>query len=89
MRTSLNNLKLAEEYIEGKLDAGEAAVFEARLILDAELRNDIEYLQRSYKVIRYCGRKLLKNRIEEIHHKLFQHSQYSDFRNNIMKLFGR
>lgn len=89
MRTSLNNLRLAEEYLLGKVSTGDALVFEARLIINPELQQDVDAQRLVYKLVREYGRRELKLELENVHQELFTDPKHRSFRKRVMKWFRK
>jgi len=79
------------EQIEAHLlrlsEPGEALVFEARLLLDPELRDKMNWQQKTYHIVRQYGRQELRAEIEAVHQQLFNRPEHSGFRQKIMRLF--
>lgn len=89
MRTSLNNLKLTEEYLNGQATPGDALLFEARLIIEPELNEQMQHQQQAYRLISQYGRQQLKAQLEEVHQQLFTLSRYARFRQQVLTLFRK
>ncbi|PTQ93171.1 hypothetical protein C8P68_10943 [Mucilaginibacter yixingensis] len=89
MRTSLNNLKLAEEYLKGQATPGDALLFEARLIIEPELQEQIQQQQHAYRLSHQYGRQQLKAQLEEVHERLFTLPRYAGFRRLVLGIFGK
>ncbi len=87
MRTSLNELRVAEAYLLRTAPPGEQLVFEARLILEPALRQETSWQQKTYGVIREYGRQQLQAEIREVHQKLFSDRRYAGFRSRINRIF--
>ena len=87
MRTSLNELRLAEEYLLQTTPPGEQLVFEARLILEPVLREDTVWQQKTYGIIREYGRQQLLAEIGEVHRNLFTDRRHAGFRRRISRIF--
>ena len=87
MRTSLNNIQLAEGYLQGQLPAGDALLFEARLLLDEELRNNVAAQTETYGLVHQYGRKQLRAEIEEVHKTLFKTHANSSFAQRMLNIF--
>ena len=89
MRTSLIDIQQAEQYLQGKMNAGDAAVFEARLLTDPVLKSNMGFQQRAYSVIRMFRRKYLQQVVREAHDHIFQSPEHADFRQQIHALFKK
>ena len=89
MKTSSNKLRLIEDYLLSGQEDGERVLFEAKLILQPELREQVYWQQKTYRVVREYGRKQLKIEIARIHQTLFNAKEHQSFRRRIMRLFNR
>lgn len=87
MRTSLNNIKLADDYLHMQLPAGDALLFEAIMLIDEELRENVTFQQSAHAFVQQYGRKKLKAEIETIHQKLFTQPVHSSFAQRILNIF--
>jgi hypothetical protein len=87
MRTSLNNIKRIENFIEGKMTTADALVFQARLLLDSDLRQQLRLQKRTASIINLYGRKKLRKEIETIHQDIFNIKSDHFLKNRITKLF--
>ena len=79
------------EQIEAHLlklsDPGDSLVFEARLILEPELKEKLMWQEKTYSMVRIYGRDQLKKEIESIHQKLFTQPEHTSFSQKIRRLF--
>jgi hypothetical protein len=89
MRTSLIETQQIEAHLMGRSDPGDALVFEARLLLQAELREKLQWQQQTYKLIKKYGRDQLKKEIEAVHQQLFTQPQHRSFSQKIRQLFSK
>lgn len=89
MRTSLNNIESNEKFLTGTLEPQEAILFEARLLLDNELKSDVFAQRKVYELIRLNGRTRLTKELEELHTKIFTDPSRRSFREKIFHLFKR
>ena len=89
MRTSLIEAEQIEAHIMRRSDAGDALVFEARMLLDPELKEKVLWQRKTYQLVTLYGRDQLKQEIESIHQKLFYDGQHRSFRQKIMRLFSK
>lgn len=87
MRTSLNKLQEIEHFLMGKGDTGDALVFEARMIVDAELAGEVTLQKKTYAVIKQYGRRKLKTELEAVHQQLFTLPMHLRFRQKVLALF--
>jgi hypothetical protein len=68
-------------------EQGDALVFEARLLLDTELREKMQWQQEAYRLVKVYGRDQLKQEIEAVHQKLFTEPEHLSFSQKIRRLF--
>jgi hypothetical protein len=88
MRTSLNDIQQIDDYLLKVAGEGDNALFEARLILQPALQENLLWQQRTYDVIRQYSRRQLKAEIAAVHQQLFHEPEHSSFRRKIMAFFS-
>ena len=89
MRTSLLETEQIEAHLLQLSDTGTALVFEAKMLLDAELKDKVLWQQKAYHMVKLYGRDQLKREIESVHQQLFKDEQHQSFRQKIMRLFTK
>jgi hypothetical protein len=89
MTISWNETKQIESHIMRTADAGDALVFEAKLMLDHDLADKVIWQQKAYDTIQQFGRRQLKKEIELIHHNLFTQPGHIGFSQKIRRLFSK
>lgn len=87
MMTSWNETEQIDAHLSGRQDTGNALVFEARMLLDAELNDKVLWQQKTYAIIQTYGRRQLKKEIEAVHQKLFTRPEHLSFSRKIRRLF--
>lgn len=87
MRTSLIETEQIETHLLRLSEQGDALVFEARLLLDPELKYKMRWQQKTYSIVRQYGRQQLRQEIEAVHRQLFNRPEHAGFRQKIMRLF--
>ncbi|HEY4194004.1 MAG TPA: hypothetical protein VGM63_00595 [Mucilaginibacter sp.] len=87
MRTSLIETEQIEAYLLKLSDPGDSLVFEARLLLDAELSEKVAWQKKTYSIVRIYGRDQLRKEIESVHQKLFTQPEHVSFSQKIRRLF--
>ena len=88
MRTSLNNLRDIERYVEGLMPRGEEVLFEGRLHGNPTLRTNLFLYRKVMALVRMYHRKKLKVELEDVHQRLFSDPLKATFRKRILKIFG-
>lgn len=88
MRTSLNEIKNIEDYLFLTAEPEERVLFEARMLLQPELKQNVSVQQMIYEMIRLYSRKQLKQEIENVHRQLFEKPVHKDFANRIRRYFS-
>lgn len=89
MRTSLNEIKAIEQHLLQEAPPEDTLLFEANLILDPELKEKMQWQQKTYQVVHVYGRKQLKAEIELVHQKLFTEAKHRGFRQKVLSLFSK
>jgi hypothetical protein len=87
MRTSLNEIKLIDGYIFKNGLAEDTLLFDAMLILNPALSNQIHWQRKTHTVIQKYSRKILKAEMESVHRQLFNNPMHQSFKNKILSLF--
>jgi hypothetical protein len=87
MRTSLNNIKHIDDFISGKLSPTESLIFQARVLLDSDLRQQVEWHRRTVAIINLYGRKELRNEVEKIHRDIFAVNSDHSLKHRVRNLF--
>ena len=88
MRTSLTELQQAVRYLQHKLGAEEHLLYEARLLTDAALRNNLNFLRKTLTLLKFYHRRQLKQAAENIHYKLLSDPGKQHFRKQLQSIFG-
>jgi hypothetical protein len=88
MRTLLTEVQQIENHLLHRHKPVDALVFEARLILDEELKEKARLQSKAYAFVNFYGRKQLKHELEAVHQQLFTSAKHSGFRQRVLKLFG-
>lgn len=89
MRTSLNEIKQIEDHLFNQADPQDSVLFEAKLILDSRLYENVTWQQKTYTLVKQYGRKKLKAELEAVHQQLFTHQEHQSFAQKILALFNR
>lgn len=87
MRTSLIETEQIEAHLMRRSEPGDQLVFEARLLLEPELREKMQWQQEAYRMVKLHGRDQLKQEIEAVHQKLFTQKEHLGFSQKIRRLF--
>ena len=89
MRTSLNNIKAIDDYIFGSMAHGDALLFEAKMLLNNDMRDDVQHQKRTHAIIRQYGRQNIKTEIKAVQQILATTPQYNSFMQRIVNLFKK
>lgn len=89
MRTSLNNLQLTEDCLLGRASGEQRVLFEANLLLNPVLREDVRWQRKTYLIIREYGRQQLRTELEQVHQALFTAPQHRTFRERVFEFFRK
>ena len=88
MRTSLNEIKLIDDYLFNTAETGDRLVFDARLIIDDSLPEKVSLQKHTHTIIQQHSRRKLKAEIETVHQRLFGEPRHSSFAKRILNLLG-
>jgi len=89
MRTSLNEIKAIDDHVLGQAAPDETLLFEAKLIISPELKQQVIWHQRTLSLVQQYGRNNFRTEIEAVHQKLFSQPEHEGFRKKIMRLFRK
>jgi len=89
MRTSLNEIKLIDGHIFNQGTHEDALLFDAMLILNPGLTNQIMWQKKTHAIVQQYGRKKLKAEIEMVHQRLFTEPVNQTFKEKILGLFSK
>lgn len=89
MKTSWSETRQIEAHLSGKMNTGDALVFEAKLLLEPELSDKVLWQQKTHAIITQLGRRQLRNEIETIHQQLFTSPEHHSFSQKIRRLFTK
>jgi hypothetical protein len=87
MRTSLNNIREIERYVEGTMEPNEILFFEEKMRCDPSLKVNVSLHEKVLAFIRMYHRKKLKTELEEVHQRLFNDPARVTFRESVMRIF--
>jgi hypothetical protein len=82
MRTSLNNIKEIDDHVLGLAAPQNGLLFEAKMILNPELRLDVAWHRQTLTLVQQYGRQQLRADIEAVHQQLFTQPEHQTFRRN-------
>ena len=88
MRTSLIETEQIEAHLTRLSEPGDQLVFEARLLLEPELNEKMQWQQEAYRMVKLYGRDQLKQEIEAVQQKLFTQKVHLNFSQKIRRLFA-
>lgn len=87
MRTSLNDIALAERLLSGQLLPGDQQLAEAKQLLDHEWKAKLFAQQQVYRLIKLYGREQLRAEIAAIGEKLLHAPEHAGFREKLRRIF--
>jgi hypothetical protein len=89
MRTSLNNIKEADDHLLGLSAPQDSLLFEAKMIINPELRANVMWHKQTLNLVQQYGREQLRADMEAVHNQLFTLPEHQNFRQNILRFFKR
>ena len=87
MKTSWNDIKIAEDYVEGRMDRNTRISFESHLALNPLLSTDLRFLKKTYQLVKMYHRKKMKEELDALHKRIFSDPNKIAFRQNIFQIF--
>ncbi|RWY50897.1 hypothetical protein [Mucilaginibacter gilvus] len=88
MRTLLTEIQHIDKHVQGTAAPDEALLFEAKLLLDAELPLKVQWHKQTIGLVQQYGRKNFVSIIGDVHNQLFTLPQHESFRQKILRLFS-
>lgn len=89
MKTSIAEIVRTENYLMGRLSPEEALVFEAKMLLDKELKANTLFHKIVHRLVLLYHRKKLRARVEEVHGRLFSDPARERFQESVLRHFNR
>jgi hypothetical protein len=87
MTTSLIETAQIEAYLTGSAQPDDALFLEAKMIIDPELQDKMNWQKKVHELVLAYGRKQLMQEIDNIHRQLFTLPEHAGFGNKIRRLF--
>jgi hypothetical protein len=84
----LTEIQLIDEHMSGHQPTENRLLFDALLIINPELSNNVLLQKRAHTLVQQYGRKQLKAEIENVHRQLFSSPEHQSFRQKILNLFN-
>jgi hypothetical protein len=84
----LNEIKLIDEHIFKNGSIEDGLLFDAMLILNPELNDNVMWQKKTHAIVLQYSRKKLKSEIESVHRQLFNEPAHQSFMQRIMRLFN-
>ena len=88
MRTSLNEIKEIENFLQEKADVMDSLIFEAKLITQPQLRLHVHLQQKITRLVQLFHHKKMRADLEEIHKLLFADPNKAAFQQEIFHHFN-
>jgi hypothetical protein len=89
MRTSLNNIKEADDHLLGLSAPQDSLLFEAKMIINPEVQLNVMWHKQTLNLVQQYGREQLRADMEAVHNQLFTLPEHQNFRQNILRFFKR
>jgi len=83
----LNEIRLIDNHIFKTAAPEDALLFDALLILNPGLSEQVMWQKQIHTLVQQYGRKKLKAEIETVHNKLFNEPEHRSFKDKILNLF--
>ncbi|MEL1242682.1 hypothetical protein AAEO56_00295 [Flavobacterium sp. DGU11] len=89
MKTSWNDMQAIEGYALSSGNPEDRVLFQARLLLEPQLKASVHWQQETYALAREYGRLKLKTEIEEVANEVFTAKKHESFRQKIRNIFSK
>lgn len=87
MKTSITEIIRTEKFIVGGLSRDEKVLFEAKLLIDNNLRRGVLLQKLVHRLVRLYHRRKIKAGMEQVHNKLFEDPANVRFRRSVLQHF--
>lgn len=87
MRTSLNEISEIEKFLLHELPPEKQVLFQAKAILDKNLKMKIFLQKKIYRLLDLFHKKQLRKQAEEVHSAIMNNAGESAFRAEILAIF--
>ena len=88
MMTSYKETQLIEHHILNQLNVEDRLVFDARLLIDRTLRENVFFQKQVYQLVKLFNRRKVKRQVERIHEKIFSDLTKVEFQQTVLKFFN-
>lgn len=87
MRTSLNELRKLEKYLQKQLNPQDQLLLDAQLLLDKDLKDNLCLQQKCYRLINAYGRAQLRSQLNRVEEELFSQPVHKKFMQQVSAYF--
>jgi hypothetical protein len=88
MKTSLTDTIRTERFLRGELADDDRLAFNARLLVDQELRRNLFFQRMVHRLVALYHRRKLKAQLEGVHERLLNDPASVSFRESVIKYFN-
>ncbi|WP_442588072.1 hypothetical protein ACSBL2_18675 [Pedobacter sp. AW31-3R] len=85
----MNNIKAIDDYLFGRLAPDDALLFQAKVLLNSDLMEDVQYQQETYAMIRKYSRQQIRAEIMAVQDTLTTQPQYQGFMQRMANFFKK
>lgn len=85
MRKQLHEIQEIDQYLLQTMPAAGKLVFQAKMLTDTALQENVRYQQEAYRLIRHTGREAQREKLAAIHARLWETDDA--FRSEISSIF--
>jgi hypothetical protein len=89
MRTSLNEIRQIEQYLEGKNEQGESSLLQSRLLNEPTLWQQVRLQRVVMRLVKLFHFKKMKTEVQQTGIKIFNDPGRKDFQQSIHQLFNQ
>lgn len=83
MRKPLHDIQETELYLMNRMDMADRLLFEAKMIIDPDLKQNAVYQQKTYAIIRWFARKQQMVRLDCVYDRVMNDTSFAAEINSI------
>jgi hypothetical protein len=88
MRTSLNDIRLTEKYLNNLLPIPNRLLFEARVLTNPTLRMNVWLQRKLLQLVRLYHDEKIRKKVSGYHEEFLRDPQHAEYRRRILELFN-
>ena len=87
MKTSLAKTKAIEAYLENALSGEDSTLFSAKMVLDEQLAEQIQWQAKTYELVRQLGRQEVKAHLQAFYQEIMEQPKHQSLKQRLLSYF--